>query len=595
MDFGQLVVSIVIVLSSIFFILEIFTVDVVALLVILSLMGTKVLTSSEALMGFANPAVITIASLFIISEGLLKTGAVTFVGRKIIDVSKGDITKMLFLMMAVVGIFSIFVNNTPIVVIFIPIALGIASENNISASKFLIPVSFASIFGGTCSLIGTSTNILVSNISENLGYGALTMFEFSKIGVIFLVVGILYMVTVGRKLLPDHPTVSTYMGTQQQKDFVTEIQVRENSPLIGKVLNQSDFLKKYKITIFEVIRGEEIIWPPLDNIVVQPHDILLFKGDINDIISLRESEGLKMLPMLEQGELEFTRKDARLGELLITQGSEYVDRTINDLKLKARYDISVLALQRKGVHLRSKITDIRLKVGDILLVFGNENSIDNVADFENFALMTGIHKTVINRKKAPWAIGITLAVATLLTIQILPIPFVTVLGAMAMVLSGCLSIKTAYKSLNLPVLILIAGMIALGGAMSKTGLDKMVAGELVDLVKPLGPVILLGVFYLFTTVATAFLTNNAVAILLTPIAITTAIQMNLDPKPFIIAVTFGASASFATPIGYNTNILVYGPGNYRFIDYVRVGLPLNILFVLIATLLIPYFWPFYPS
>ncbi len=591
MDLSQLIVAAIILAATIMFILEVFSIDVVSILIILTLMATNIIETEEALLGFANPAVITIASLFIISEGLLKTGAVTFVGRKIIDISHGNLKKMLFLTMIVVGIFSIFVNNTPIVVIFIPIMLGIASENKISPSKLLMPVSFASIFGGTCSLIGTSTNILVSNISEDLGYSSLKMFEFSKLGLIFLVVGIIYILVLGDRLLPDHPTVSTYGGSQQ-KDYVTEIEVLPASPLVGKLLSQTELPKKYNITIFEIIRGEEIIWPPLDNVIIQPGDILLFKGDINDIINLREDEQIKMLPQLEDRDLEFTRKDARLAELLITSGSEYVDRTLNDLRMKARYDISTMAIQRRGVHFRTKITDIRLKVGDILLVFGSENAISKVSDDENFLMMTGVHKAVINKKKAPLAIAITLMVASLLTLQVLPIPFVAISGALLMVMTDCLSIKSAYKSLNLPVLLLIAGTISLGIAMGKTGLDRLAAQQLVEWVHGMGPVMILGAFYLLTTIATAFLSNNAVAILLTPIAISTALSLNLDPKPFIIAVTFGASASFATPIGYQTNTLVYGPGNYRFMDYVKVGLPLNIIFVILASLLIPVFWPF---
>jgi di/tricarboxylate transporter len=330
----------------------------------------------------------------------------------------------------------------------------------------------------------------------------------------------------------------------------------------------------------------------LDNVVVKEGDILLFKGDINEIISLKEDEGIRMLPKLGEGELQFERKDTRLAEILITSGSGYIDRTINDIKFKTRYDISVLALQRRGVHLRSKITDIRLKAGDILLVFGSEEPISKITDLEEFVLMEGVHKAVINRKKAPVAIAITLCVVLMLTLQILPIPFVVLMAASMMVFTNCLTLKGAYKSLNLPILIMIAGMISLGYAVGKTGLDELIASQLVDWVQPYGPIIVLGSMYLFTSLMTGFLSNNAVAILITPIVVSTAVSMNLNPKPFIIAVTFGASASFATPIGYQTNTMVYGPGNYRYIDFVKVGLPLNIIFMIIATLLIPVFWPF---
>ena len=595
-DFAAIYMQILIVLaillaSVVLFVTELVPADLVALGIMIGLILTGILTPEEAIAGFSNPALITVAAMFVLSAGLLRTGAVGFIGKKIIQISGKDEKKLLLSILLVVTFISAFINNTPVMMVFLPIILGISYQTEISPSKLLIPTSYATIIGGTCTLIGTSTNVLVSFLIKKYGFPELKMFEFTQLGIIFAVSGILYIFFIGYHLLPRRASVTGYISGNYIKEYLTEMEIIKGSSLAGKTLSEA-IIKKYpEIKILQLIRGEEILWTPLPSLVLKEGDVLLVRGSVTDIVSLYNKDDVELLPDLSSGEIKFREQNSTLAELVITPNSSLIGRTTRGVGFRNRYGVTVVAIQRHGIHIREKISQIRLRLGDTLLVLGDVDSIVKLRDCEDFLLLEGIEETIIYKDKAPIAIGIMLMVIVLAALDFMSILVLSLLGVMLMILTRCIPLKAAYRSVDMSVMILIAGTIALGTAMEKTHAAELIAHQLISMVGFLGPTAVLSAFYLLTSFLTAVMSNNATAVLLIPIAISTATSLGVNPKPFILAVMFGASADFSTPIGYQTNTMVYGPGGYKFIDYVKVGTPLNILFWILATLFLPYFWP----
>ncbi|HWP46237.1 MAG TPA: SLC13 family permease [Candidatus Limnocylindrales bacterium] len=586
-----LIVLAILLASVVLFVTELVPADLVALGIMIGLILTGILTPEEAIAGFSNPALITVAAMFVLSAGLLRTGAVGFIGKKIIQISGKDEKKLLLSILLVVTFISAFINNTPVMMVFLPIILGISYQTEISPSKLLIPTSYATIIGGTCTLIGTSTNVLVSFLIKKYGFPELKMFEFTQLGIIFAVAGILYIFFIGYHLLPRRASVTGYISGNYIKEYLTEMEIIKGSSLAGKTLSEA-ILKKYPdIKILQLIRGEEILWTPLPSLVLKEGDVLLVRGSVTDIVSLYNKDDVELLPDLSPGEIKFKEQNSTLAELVITPNSSLIGRTTRGVGFRNRYGVTVVAIQRHGIHIREKISQIRLRLGDTLLVLGDVDSIVKLRDCEDFLLLEGIEETVIYKDKAPIAIGIMLMVIVLAALDFMSILVLSLLGVMLMILTRCIPLKAAYRSVDMSVMILIAGTIALGTAMEKTHAAELIAHHLISMVGFLGPTAVLSAFYLLTSFLTAVMSNNATAVLLIPIAISTATSLGVNPKPFILAVMFGASADFSTPIGYQTNTMVYGPGGYKFIDYVKVGTPLNVLFWILATLFLPYFWP----
>jgi di/tricarboxylate transporter len=590
-DMQILIVLVILLVSIILFVTELVAADLVALGIIISLTLTGILTPEEAIAGFSNPALITVAAMFVLSAGLLRTGAVGFLGKKILQISGKDEKKLLLSVLVVVMFISAFINNTPVMMVFLPIILGIAYQTEISPSKLLIPTSYATIIGGTCTLIGTSTNVLVSFLIKKYDLPELKMFEFTQLGIIFAIVGTLYIFFIGYPLLPRRASVTGYISGDHIKEYLTEMEIIKGSSLAGKTLSEA-IIKKYPDTkILQLIRGEEIIWTPLPSLILKEGDVLLIRGSVTDIVSFYNKDDVELLPDLASGEVKLREQNSTLAELVITPNSSLIGRTTRGVGFRNRYGVTVVAIQRHGIHIREKISQIRLRLGDTLLVLGDVNSIVKLRDCEDFLLLEGIEDTVIYKDKAPLAIGIMLMVIVLAALDFMSILVLSLIGVMLMILTRCIPLKAAYRSIDMSVVVLIAGTIALGTAMEKTHAAELVAHQLISTVGFLGPTAVLSAFYLLTSFLTAVMSNNATAVLLIPIAISTATSLGVNPKPFILAVMFGASADFSTPIGYQTNTMVYGPGGYKFIDYVKVGTPLNILFWILATLFLPYFWP----
>ncbi|RME47019.1 MAG: SLC13 family permease, partial [Deltaproteobacteria bacterium] len=507
----------------------------------------------------------------------------------LIQVAGTSPTRLILVSSLVIAPFSAFINNTPIVVLFVPIILSVASQLGISPSKLLIPASYAAIVGGTCTLIGTSTNIVVGAMVSDVW--KISIFEFAHLGLIYVAICIVYLVTVGHRLLPERETLSYQIQEGRLREYVTEVEITPRASLVGKPLGKTFLVAHPGIKIVQVIRGDEILWPPYDELILEPHDLLILRGNASDIFALRERKDLNFIPDEAAEELKITPMEATLAELVIMPNSPLIGRTLKGFGFRERYGVVALAIMRHDEHLREKASEVRLRLGDILLISGDIHRIQALRNSEDFLLLEGVDDTIVQKDKAKVALTIIAAVVLLAAFDVMPILPLAISGGIAMVLTGCLPLKHAYRSIDVSIIMLIAGTLSLGKALDKTGAAHLVAEGMVDLLGGFGPVVLLSGTYFLTMVLTELMSNTASAALMTPIALNIAATFHVDPKPFIIAIIFSASASFSTPIGYQTNTFVYGPGGYRFLDYFKVGAPLNLILWLTASLLIPRFWP----
>ena len=570
-------------------------IDLVALCIPIVFILTGILEPGEATAGFASTALLTVGAIFVVSAGLTRTGVITFVGDKIIHFARGDDRRLLLTVMVTMAAFSGFINNTAVVAMFLPIMLKVAREFDMPPSKLLIPLSFASILGGTLSLIGTSTNILVHSLMVDHGLRGLGMFEFTPVGSIYAVIGIAYLYFIGSKLLPDRGTVTSYLSGQRgATEYMTEVQVPVGSALVGRSVEEALGKAHLEIRLLQIIRGEIVFWPPLDQVTIEADDVFLLKGDVNELLALYKREGLELLPGLKADAARYAVKDMALAEVVITPNSPLIGRSLRDVQFRQHYGASVMALQRHGEHLRDELPTIRLRVGDVLLVMADRTELARLMTFDEFLVLDAVQEVVVRGDKAPFALALVLGLVVAASLTSVPILVLAMAAAVLMVLTGCLTMRHAYASLDLSVLVLIGGAISLGKAMDVTGAAELIATQVVGAFGPFGPQAVLSSVYLLTVLFTELMSNNAAAALMIPIALSIANGLGVDPRPFAIAVAFAGSAAFSTPIGYQTNTLVYGPGGYKFLDYTRIGVPLNLILWLLATLLIPLWWPLVP-
>jgi di/tricarboxylate transporter len=418
------------------------------------------------------------------------------------------------------------------------------------------------------------------------------MFELAPMGLICVAVGTLYMMTIGRRLVPDRRPVSAAIAGETRHEYLTEVQVRRGSSLVGKTIGASILDRHPDLVVLQIVRGEQIIWPPLDRSVIQPDDVLMIRGDVQTLISVHGEGMVEILPELARGQIRFDPTAATLAEVVILPNSPLVGVRVGDARFRRLYGVTVMALQRRGAHFREKITQMDLRPGDILLVYGDEAAVDGLKGVDEFIVLERPRPIHAQRSRTVWALAILGGVVALASLGITSIFMAAMAGALLMVLCGCLRAQDAYLAIDFRILVLIAGALALGLAIEETGTAELLAGRLFDLTRAHGPHAVLAAVYLLTMLTTEMLSNNAAAVLVFPIALSTASALGVDPRPFIMATTFAASASFSTPIGYQTNTLVYGTGGYRFVDFLRVGLPLNIVFGVIAVLIIPLIWSF---
>ena len=566
--------------------------DLVAMFMLAVLLLFKLVTPAEAVSGFSNSATITIGAMFILSAGLIHTGVVdylAFIADK--KIKNANIGLMLFIIV-VAGGASAFVNNTAVVAVFLPVIIKISRERGISPSKFLIPLSFAAILGGSMTLLGSSTNILISSISKSYGYEEFKIFEFSKMGIILFAVGGVYLLLFSYKLLPNRASTGDLTKNYRMRRYLTEVTVTGDSPMIGKSLTDRKIAETYDVNILEIIRGEKKYWQKLRSTLIEDQDILLVRGSVQDILNFTKSEKLLSLSDVDLGDRDLQAEDVILAEAVIAPNSKLIGFTVKTINFRRRYGAFVLAIQTHGRTLRSKIGQISLNFGDSLLLQGSADALQDLRGNQDFLMTEEVKLDNFRTNRAIIAIGIIFSVVILSAFEVFPIMVAAIFGAIAMVTTGCINIKEAYANIDWMVIFLIAGMIPIGIAIEKSGLAINAAEGILNIFGDLSPTFILSGIYIGTVLLTSVLSNTATAIVIAPIGISMAITLGVNPKPFLMATMFGASTSLITPIGYQTNTLVYGPGKYKFFDYVKVGLPLNLIAWLLVTLLIPVFWPF---
>jgi di/tricarboxylate transporter len=587
------IVSAILIVTLVLLITEKLPVDLTAIGILVSLIFTRILTPLEAIAGFASPAVIAVGAMFLVSKGMIRTGAVGFIGQKIISYSRGSPKLAMLVILVIVGLASAFINNTPVVVLFIPIVLSLSCELDISPSKFLIPISYASILAGTCTLIGTSTNIIVSDLSVMHGYGALGMFELSVLGIPIALLGVTFLLLAAPRLMPSLHSPICELKDSHHRRYLAELSIPRGSLLIGQDPGRV-FAEKYPLLeVLELIRYSHIYYPDRDQVTIAPDDLLLVKSSANDLVEILHSNTVE-LPLSER-DMNFGtgEKESLIVELIIPPQSSLLGERLLESRLRRDPDLHIIAIQRSGLHYtEQKIHDIKLKIGDILLVRCPITRLESLRGRTDFIVVEDVHHEIVHKRKARVCFLIFAGMVAAATSGMADIMVCALAAVFFMILTGCLQLRDAYRALQGNVLILIVGTIALGAAMEKTGASKFYAEAFLQIFADIGPMTVLGAIILLTSICTQLLSNNATAILLLPIAISTALGLGLSPKPFIIAVCFGASACFATPIGYQTNLLVYGPGGYRFSDYLKLGIPMNIIVLLMGSWFIPIIWPF---
>jgi di/tricarboxylate transporter len=563
--------------------------DFVFMGVLAVLLVTGVLDPHEALSGFASEGMVTVGMLYVVVAGLQATGGLGWITRHILGVPKTDFTARLRLMLPVAGI-SAFLNNTPVVAMFLPAVNQWAKNIKIRPSQVMIPLSYAAILGGICTLIGTSTNLVVNGLYQSrFGNNGIGMFEITKLGLPCAVVGILFVVFLGRKLLPNRGGAE--QAFENPRQYTLELLVNKGSPLAGKTVEESGLDDFAGGLLAELIRGERIISVVRPKEILQENDRLIFVGVADAVKELRNVKGLTIADD-QLFKLETPRHERCLVEAVVSNTCPLVGKTIGEGEFRSVYNAVVLAIARNGDRLTGKIADIKLRAGDTLLVESHAGFIPRQRDSRDFFLVSAIEDSVpVQAEKAPLALVILLLMVVFVAFNWLSMLNAALLAAAAMLATGCCSFGQARKSVEWNVLIVIAAALGLGRALDKTGAAETISTGMLSLAGN-NPHVALTLVYIVAALFTEVITNNAVAALIFPVAMSTATRLGVNPMPFVICLMIAASSSFATPIGYQTNMMVYGPGGYRFSDYFKIGIPLTAVIGTITVVFAPLIWPF---
>ncbi|MDE0835945.1 MAG: SLC13 family permease [Akkermansiaceae bacterium] len=566
--------------------------DMVALGGLGLLLLTGILDESDLGEIFGNPAPMTIGAMFILGKALTRTGVIDWIAHHFEKLAGTSLTRAILVLALIVVPLSAFMNNTPVVIVFLPVLLAFARSTGIKASKLLIPLSFLSILGGTITLIGTSTNLLVSGLSAKQGQPVFGIFDIALLGIAFAVVGTIYIRFIGLRLLPDRDTVSSLLDAEDTRKFSSAVEISADSPLVGaRLIEQPLFSKRKSTIVYEVIRrGRRVDDIPLDSITLEERDVLWFRATSKQLAEMQTEQGVRMIHRKSGGEIQ--RDEVKTVEAIIGPRSSLVGKSIKESNIRRRYGIVVAAIHRKGTNLAEGYQDVRLAFGDTILMEGPAQNIVRLNQEGSFLSLNETFEQPKLRSRMALAVSILAAVVLAAALGLLSITSAALIGAVLAILTGCVETRNAYKAIEWDVLFMIYGMLGIGMAMQKTGGAEWIAMGVVGGMESYGPLAILAGIYLLTLILTELVTNNAVAILMTPIAISVALSLGVNPRPFLVAVMFAASASFITPIGYQTNTYVYGAGGYRFSDFIRVGLPLSLLLWGTAMVLIPMIWPF---
>lgn len=596
-EFLPIILTLLLILVTLYaFLKEIAPADLIALTVLCCTVLFGLVDSKSVLDVFKNEAPLTIGALFIIGTALEKSGGVRQISKLIQNMASGGLRSTLFIFCIVTAFFSAFMNNTAIVAIMLPVALGLARSKEISASKLLIPLSYASILGGCCTLIGTSTNIVVSGALKNYGLPPMQMFEIAWIGIPLSIVGISYMVLLGPKMLPNRTSVIGILDDQQRSSPLFHILIEKNSPLIGQRLLESPiFDPKSGIHMMEIRRNGERVMTQVNQVVIEANDRYLIgiHGRRNKAATAEE-----LLPDI--GIQTLSKIDGVITELVVTEESELMNETLAAADFRQRFNCVVLAVHRNGKNITSSLSNIQLDHGDTLLVLTPKHNLRTLQDSHNFVLTDSADTLPIPsfRSKATLTWGILLAVVLSVTLlPNVPMHIACLVGAVVILWIRIISMREAYAGVDWSIIFTLYGMLALGIAMDQTGTAKWLADGFVHGARAVSspellPYVALSAVILLTLALTEVLSNNATALMMVPLVINLAKSLAISPMPFIIGVCIGASCAFMLPMGYQTHMMVYGPGGYKFSDFIRFGFPMNVITWILATLIIPLIWAF---
>ena len=586
------IVLVLLIIALILFSLERIPIEVVSILLVMALVLTNTLTVTEAFAGFGNDIVITIAGLFILTGGLARTGVIDLVGRRLHRTAGDSEFRITALIMFAAAFCAAVMKNTTTTAMFLPVVLGIAERRNLSPSKLLMPLAFGAILGGTCTLIGTSTNLAVSGALPRYGIQPFTMFELTRVGVVIVGIGMLYMLLLGLSLLPRRKSAESLTEQYHVRKYITEVIVLNDSPLIGKSLAEARIGDELDLTVLGILRGDEqyrIAPNPREKI--QADDLLLVQGRVEDILKVKAEAGIEIKADFTLNDSVLEGKGTELFEAMVPRGSDFIGRTLKRLDFRRRHRVVVLAINRHGIDLLSKISRVRLRFGDVLLLQGTREQVEALAADGHVLLLEEISEKQARPEKRRWALLAFGVFLVLSLTHLVPLPIAVLLGVMILLATHSLRMSEVYEIIDWRLLILIACMMSFGVAMEKTRADQYLADLIVSGTGHYGPLAVLAGFFAMTVALTQPMSNQAAALVMLPISVKTALALGLNPRTFAVTVTYAASCSFLTPLE-PACVLVYTPGGYRFLDFLKVGSLLTIAVFAIVIWLVPVFWPF---
>ena len=583
-------------LGFILFITEIFSIDVTAMILLSILFLFGYLTPEEAMSGFSNPAVLTIAFLFILSHALQKTGILEYL---VIRINKiADRSRFLgrAVYLFTIGLASAVVNNTAVVAIFMPVTIRLAHKYKMSPSKMLIPLSYAAILGGTLTLVGTSTNLLVNSIyASDPTIEPMGMFEFTRYGAILMGIGLLYILFIAPKLLPSRTVTSSLTKSYHLGGYLTEMKITAESPLVGTTCFDRGINKHYDVMVLDILRGERMITSNIRQTLLEVGDVLFVRGTLDNFLSMKEVEKITLLTDEKLTQQELEKDDNVLVECLLTEKSDLVGHSLMESNFRRRFGAFILAIRRDGTIFRKKVAHIVLHAFDTFLVYGPSNKVNELSKGGDFIVLGEVKAELIKQRFWWMSVVVIVGVVGLAGAGIMPILKSAMLGVVLLLALKVITPQEGYQAIHWQVIVLIAALIPIGIVIQDSGTAEWI-GRFISSAARRAPIewqphVLLALIYLITMILTEVSSNAATAIIMTPIALAVTQQMGLEPRAFIFAVAFAASASFITPVGYQTNLMVYGPGGYKFSDYIRVGFPLALIFFFTAVYFLPILWP----